>query len=238
MRQSTRYSLVIVILLTFISIIPSRIHAQAFEGEITMLMSSPTMGEQKIKMIYLVKGDNVLQTADDPKNGKVLIYTDTKTGTQTIVMEAQKHGMQIDQSLMDDAIQKMHMPVLLPKATGKKQKISRYNCELFTIMIDSTQQMDIWLTKDFPKDISQAIRKCTELGMKNTGVKSDALIELFKSGYAQVRMEMKIKGVTQLTNEFAKADAEKLDDAIYSIPADIKIEKLDPKLMTPGAEQK
>ena len=238
MRQSISYSLFIAVLLIFVSIIPSRIHAQGFEGEITMQMSSPTMGDQKIKMIYMVKGDNVLQTADDPKNGKVLIYTDTKTGSQTIVMEAQKHGMQIDQSLMEDAIKKMRMPVLLPKASEKKQKIAGYNCELYTITIDSTQEMDIWLTKDFPKDISLAIRKCTELGMKNTGVKSDALIDLFKSGYAQVRMEMKIKGVTQLTNEFAKADSEKLDDAIFIIPSDIKIEKLDPKLMTPGAEQK
>ena len=238
MRQSLRSSFVIAVLLYCISLIPSVLHAQGFEGTITMQMTSPMLGNQKIEMISMVKGNKVLQTADDPKQGKIDIYTDTKTGTQIIVMEAQRQGMQIDQAVMDDAVKKMHMPILIPKATGKKQKIAGYNCELYTITIDTVQQMDIWLTKDLPKDISAAIKDCTEAGMKTTGVRSEALMALFQNGYAQVKMEMKYQGMTQLANEFASAEPKKLDDSIFVIPTDIKIEKFDPTHMNPGSQGK
>ena len=145
---------------------------------------------------------------------------------------------QIDQAVMDNAIKKMNMPVLIPKATGKTQKIAGYNCELYTIQLDSTQEMDIWLTKEFPKDLLVAIRNCTEAGMKNTGVKSDALMALFQNGYAQVKMEMKYNGITQLTNEFAKAEPQKLDDSMFTVPTNIKVEKFDPTHMNPGSQGK
>ena len=238
MHYSTRSSFIIVVLLCCISLIPTVIHAQAFEGSITMQMASPMLGNQKIDMVSMVKGDKVVQTADDPKQGKITIYTDLKTGTQIIVLEAQRQGMQIDQAVMDNAIKKMNMPVLIPKATGKTQKIAGYNCELYTIQLDSTQEMDIWLTKEFPKDLLVAIRNCTEAGMKNTGVKSDALMALFQNGYAQVKMEMKYNGITQLTNEFAKAEPQKLDDSMFTVPTNIKVEKFDPTHMNPGSQGK
>lgn len=219
-------------------ILPSFIQAQTFEGTIIMQMASPMLGNQKIDIVYSVKGDKVLQTADDPKVGKISVYTDNKTGTQIIVQEAQKQGMEIDQVVMDEAIKSMHMTDLVPKATGKKEMIKGYSCELYTLMMDSVQEMDIWLTKDFPKDLSVAIRNCTVAGMKNTGIKSDALMTLFQNGYVQVRMEMKYNGVTQLTNEFSKADQKKLDDSIFTVPSDITVTKFDPNHMNPGVQGK
>jgi len=211
--------------------IPSVIYAQAFEGTITMEMTSPMLGNQKIEMIYMVKGDKVLQSADDPKAGKVSVYTNNKTGTQTIVQEARKQGMEIDQDVMDAAIKKMNLPKYEPKDAKQKQKIGNYNCVLYTMMVDSLEELNMWLTKDFPKDLSAAIRSCIDAGMKTTGVKSDAFMALFKSGYAPVRIEVKQNGLTQFTNEFAKAEPKKLDDAIFIIPADIKVTKFDPDAM-------
>ena len=215
-------------LFSSIIIVPQIIHAQAFEGEITMQMNSPMLGPQKIDILYAIKGAKVLQTGDDPKQGKIDIYTDTKAGTQIIVQEAQKQGMEIDQAMIDSAMKSMKMPVLVPKQTGKKEKIAGYNCELYTIMIDSSQEMDLWLTKDFPKNVAEGIKNCTEAGMKSTGMKSDALMDLFNKGYAQVRMEVKQAGVTQFTNQFVKAEPKKLDDSLFIIPSDIKVTKFDP----------
>jgi hypothetical protein len=233
-HRTSRFFFAVICLLA----LPSYIKAQTIEGTITMQMASPMLGSQKVDIVYSVKGDKVLQTADDPKVGKISVYTDNKTGTQIIVQEAQKQGMEIDQVVMDDAIKSMHMPDLVPKATGKKDIVKGYNCELYTLMMDSVQEMDIWLTKDLPKDLWVAIRNCTVAGMKNTGVKSDALMNLFQSGYAQVRMEMKYNGVTQLTNEFLKAEQKKLDDSIFTVPADITVTKFDPQHMNPGVEGK
>jgi hypothetical protein len=231
MRQRTR-NLIITFVFCAISI-PSLIHAQAFEGTITMEMSSPMLGNQQIEMMYSLKGDKVLQSADDPKAGKVSVYTDIKTGTQIIVQEAQKQGMQIDQATIDIVVKKMNLPSFEPKKTDKKEKIAGYNCELYTMMVDTAQkqEMDMWLTKDFPKDISAAIRNCIDAGMKTTGVKSETFMTLFKSGYAPVRIEMKQAGITQFTNEFAKAEPKKLSDAIFVVPTDIKITVLDPNTL-------
>lgn len=215
-------------------IIPKIIWAQAFEGEITMQMSSPMLGPQKIDILYAIKGTKVLQTADDPKQGKVDVYTDTKAGTQIIVQEAQKQGMEIDQAMIDSAMKNMKMPVLVPKPTGKKEKIAGYSCEVYSMMIDSSQEMDLWLTKDFPKNTAEGIRNCTEAGMKSTGIKSDALMALFNKGYAQVRMEVKQNGVTQFTNQFVKAEQKNISDSLFIIPSDIKVTKFDPSTMGSG----
>jgi hypothetical protein len=136
--------------------------------------------------------------------------------------------MEIDQTMIDSLMKSMKMPVLVPKQTGKKEKIAGYNCELYTMMIDSSQEMDLWLTKDLPKNTTDGIRICTEAGMKSTGMKSDALLALLNSGYAQVRMEVKMGGVTQLTNQFVKAEPKKLSDSLFIIPSDIKVSKFDP----------
>lgn len=237
MRHSTISSIFAAVLLYCICVVPSVAQAQEFEGVITTQMSSPMLGSQKIEMVSMVKGNKVLQTADDPKQGKMSIYTDGKTGTQIIVMESQKQGMEIDQEVMDAAIKSMHLPVLIPKATGTKQKIAGYNCEIYTLAIDSSQEMDIWLTKDLPKEVVAALKNCTEAGMKSTGVKSDGLMSLFKNGYAQVRMEIKYNGVTQLTNEFVKAENKKINDTAFIVPADIKVTKFDPTKMNAAPQE-
>jgi len=234
-RNSTRFFLPAIIMLCLMITLPQVIRAQAFEGEISMQMGSPMMGAQKMDILYSIKGTKLLQTADDPQAGKIAVYSDLKTGTQTIVQEAQKQGMQIDQKVMDSLMNSMKIPSLVPKATGKKEKIGSYDCEVYVITIDSTQEMDMWLTKDLPKDVTTAIKNCTEEGLKSTGMKSDDLMAVFDKGYAQIKMEVKQNGITQMTNQFIKAEPKKLADALFVIPADIKISKYDPATMGGGA---
>ncbi|MDP4219291.1 MAG: DUF4412 domain-containing protein [Bacteroidota bacterium] len=238
MRHKLHFFRLSLILVCSLFSLPSLVQAQAFEGVITMQMTSPMLGNQKIDMSYTVKGDKVLQTADDPKQGRMSIYTDTKAGTQIIVMEAQKVGMRIDQSTIDSAVKKLNLPKYEPKQTGKTEKIGDYKCELFTMQVDSLEEMDMWLTKDYPKGLSAAIRNCIDAGMKATGVKSDAFMVLFNAGYAPVRIEMKQNGMTQLTNEFAKAEPMKLDDSMFIVPSDIQVSRFDPSHMNPGTEGK
>ncbi len=101
-------------------------------------------------------------------------------------------------------------------------------------MIDSTQEMDLWLTKEFPKNIAEGIRNCTDAGMKNTGIKSDALMALLRTGYAQVRMDVKQGGVTQFSNQYISAEPKKLSEAMFTVPSDIKVTKFDPAAMGSG----
>src|SRR5579864_9121210 len=89
MTQSVRRSLVAIFVYSSVLLFSTGIQAQGFEGEITMQMTSPMLGPQKIDILFSIKGAKVLQSADDPKQGKINIYTDTKAGTQIIVQEAQ-----------------------------------------------------------------------------------------------------------------------------------------------------
>jgi hypothetical protein len=230
-RNFSSFFLPAIALLCMTITLPQSLLAQGFEGEITMQMSAPMLGAQKIDILYSIKGSKVRQTADDPKQGKIDVYTDMKAGTQIIVQEAQKQGMEIDQSVIDSAMKSMKMPVLVPKATGKKEKIGDYNCEVYSMAIDTSQEMMLWLTKDLPKNVAEGIKNCTDAGMKSTGVKSDALMAMFNNGYAQIRMEVKMSGVTQFTNVYVKAEPKKISDDLFVVPSDVKVMKFDPATM-------
>jgi len=219
------------VLLAFVLFSPALLMAQTFEGEITMQMSSPMLGNQKIDLISSIKGDKILQSADDPHQGRTSIYTDNKAGVQVIVQEALKVGKEMDISVIDQAIKMMKLPPMVPKKAGKEDVIAGYKSELYTMMVDSVEEMNIWLTKDFPKDVAEGIRSCVYSGMMFSGIKSDALLALFKAGYAPVRLEMKQNGMVQFSNEFFKAEHKKLNDAIFVVPQDIKIEKFDPSAL-------
>ncbi|MEP7234637.1 MAG: DUF4412 domain-containing protein [Ignavibacteriota bacterium] len=231
----SRYLQLLTIALLMAMAIPALVHAQDFEGEITLRINFPAMGAQQLDILYSVKGDKLLQSADDPQAGKVNVYNDLKAGSQVIVQLAQKRGTMIDQHMIDSLSKMMKLPALIPKATGKKEKIGVYNCELYVLNLDSTQEMDIWLTKDMPKDVSQAIKKCTDAGMRSTGMQSTELLGLLDKGYAQVKMEVKVSGVMQMTNIFVKAEPKKLADALFVVPSDVTVTKFDPAMMGGGA---
>ncbi len=228
LRKFHRYFFLALALFCMTAAFPHIIRAQEFEGEISLQMSAPMLGDKKIDIVYSIKGTKVLQTADDPQQGKIDVYTDTKAGTQIIVQVAQKKGMLIDQAMIDSEMKSMKMPVLIPKATGKKEKVAGYDCEIYTMAIDSSSEMDLWITKDLSKATADGIKNCTEAGMKSSGISSDALKDLFNKGYAQVRMEVKQNGVTQFTNQFVKAEQKKLSDALFVIPSDVTVTKFDP----------
>ena len=234
LRNYSKSFLTAIALLCMAITLPGALRAQGFEGDITMQVSAPLLGAQTITVLYQIKGSKVLQTADDPNQGKIDVYTDMKAGTQIIVQEAQKQGMEIDQAVIDSAMKSMKVPVLTPKATGKKEKIGEFNCDIYSMMIDTSQEMLLWLTKDLPKDVASGIKNCTDAGMKSTGVKSDALMALLNSGYAQVRMEMKMSGATQFTTVFVKAEPKKISDATFVVPSDIQVKKFDPSVVNGG----
>ena len=144
--------------------------------------------------------------------------------------------MEIDQAVVDAAIKKMHLPAMIPKKTGNEELIAGFKCEEYSMMIDSVEQMNLWLTKDFPKDVAEGIRGCVDAGMKNTGIKSQALLDMFKAGYTPVRFEMKQSGTVQFSNEYFKMERKQLKDAMFVVPSDIKITKFDPSSMGDGPD--
>src|ERR1043165_9843372 len=79
MNMKIRYNFVAVLLLILASIISSNAFAQGFEGVVTMQMSMPLLGDQKIPMTINVKGDKTMTVMDIPMQGSMKIYADKTT---------------------------------------------------------------------------------------------------------------------------------------------------------------
>lgn len=217
------------------AILPSVIRAQGFEGIVTWETSVPLFGDQKIVMTVSIKGDKSVTYSDIPNMGSMKTYYNKKANTSTIVYEAQKRGMEMDLTQLDNASKNKKFSD--PKNTGKKETIKGYTAEEYTSSLDSTLEFDMWLTKDMPKDITAALNTSMQTSMQLGGTKNDSFKELFNKGYTPLRLSIKKDGEVQAVVEFSKVEPKKLDDAVFIIPADVQIQKIDPAMMQQMQQQ-
>jgi len=218
------------------SFMPSLIHAQAFEGVVYWEMSIPMLGDQKIPVTINIKGDKTVSIMDVPMQGSMKMYTDRATRKMTMVQEAQKQGMEMDLAKMDE-MKKMSQDSSIPKLTGKKDKIKGYNAEEYSTTADGGIEVDLWLSKEMPKEIAAGINSSNESSMQSqfNSSKNAAFTALFKKGYAPLRTVVKKDGDVQMTMEFTKVESKKLNDSLFVIASDITIQKMDPSMMNPNA---
>jgi len=218
------------------SFIPSVIHAQTFEGVVTWEMSIPMLGDQKIPVTISIKGDKTVSVMDVPMQGSMKMYSDRASKKMTIVQEAQKQGMEMDMAKMEEM--KKNLPdTSIPKPTGKKDKIKGYNAEEYSTTTDGGIEVDLWLSKDMPKEVAAGINSSNESNMQTqlNSSKNTVFKELFKKGYAPLRTVVKKDGDVQMTMEFTKVESKKLNDSLFVIASDITIQKMDPSMMNPNA---
>jgi hypothetical protein len=211
-------------------VIPSLSRAQGFEGVVTNNITVPMLGDQKIPVIVSSKGNKTLIAMDVPMQGNVRLFLDkTSPNKIVVVMDAQKSGIEMDQTAIENSIKNKSFPV--PTATGKKEKISGYNAEEFSAGIDAGAVMSLWMTKEAPKNIADAVSSSFQGTLQINNLKTKSFDDLFKQGYIPVRTVIKKDGETQVMIDFASAESKKLDDNIFVVPADIKIKKVDPSMM-------
>jgi hypothetical protein len=193
--------------------------AQTFEGIITLEESGPVLGDQKAEMIISVKGDKSVTAVDFPGIGPMKIYEDKAAKKMTQIFEAQKRGVEIDQTVIDSTL--INKPIPPTRASGKKALIRGLNAEEFICQIDSGVEIRMWLTKEMEKDVAKALISSMETGMKAGGAQAAGFLSLFDKGYVPVRTVIMQDGNEQVTVEFAKVEPKKLDDAIFVVPTDI-----------------
>jgi hypothetical protein len=215
------------------AIIPALTYAQGFEGVVTMQMKIPVLGDQTVPMVISIKGDKTVTAMDIPMQGSMKMYADKITKKTIMVMEGQKIGMEIDQDMAEAALKGKTLPT--PKPTGKKETIKGYSAEEFSAMMEGGIEINLWMTKDMPKDVAQAINASSASSMQMIGSKSSAFQDLYKQGYISLRTVVYKDGNPQVIVEYASSEKKKLDDAIFVVPKDITIQKLDPSMMNPNS---
>ena len=210
------------------SFLPLLLRAQPFEGTVTWETSVPMLGDQKLVMSVSMKGDKSLSSTDIPNMGSMKTYFDKSTNKTIVVQEAQKMGTEIDMDQMDAAMGSKKFSD--PKATGKKETIKGLASEEYTSTLGEGMEFDLWVTKEMPKDITNAINRSMESSMQLGGTKNEAFKQLFNKGYTPVRITIKKDGDVQATIEFSKVEPKKIDDKIFIIPSDITIKKMEPTM--------
>ncbi len=206
--------------------VSTSVFAQAFEGVISMEISSSSSGEKPIPMSISTKGKKSLIQIEAPQ-GSMAMYMDRESEKTTMVMEAQKMGMEMDMKKIEEMAKSSDQKSSV-KETDEKKMINGYNCELYTVTSEKGSTSNWWMTKDLPKSMIQALKSAFKNGSMglSRGRKSGSnheIEELFEKGLLPIRMESIKDGKFESTVSFLKYEQKKLDDSIFIVPADINI---------------
>jgi hypothetical protein len=196
-----------------------KLHAQgAFEGTITWAMSVPVLDDDKHDMIINVKGDKSEMDMDMGVQGDVKVYSDRSTKKMTMVMSATKSGYTME---MKD-VKTTNSDSIDFKPTGKKENIAGHPSEEYLIK-GAYSDISMWVTADFPKDIQESFVRSLSNNPRQDANETRAMKQFADRGYMPVRIVVNVSGETQMSMEFVKYERKSVDDAIFVIPADIKI---------------
>ena len=185
-------------------------------------------GDQTIK----IKGDK----ARTDLAQQVSMITDGASGDSVTLMHAQKTFLKISAAqtkAMMDQMQKLRPGAEPPKlvATGKKEKIGNYDCEIFTTAFGGVA-VTYWIAKDFqnyPAILAQMERM--QAGSISAMAKG-MMPELKEFPGMQIKTEMEMGG-KKISTLLVSAKEENVDPAAFEIPKDYK-EVGSPPLNFPG----
>ena len=178
-----------------------------------VLVQETAMGEVKDKTVMSIKGKMVRTDVGD----KHSVIIDTETGNMISLMHEQKMTMKMDGAMMK-AAQAAAAPageIPQPVATGKKEKVGDYECEIYTLSNQGTETR-MWIAKDYPgyDKLKTELAALKKMGGAATANQKDL------PGMA-IKTETKAGGITYVTT-LVSLKEEKVEDKIFTAPADYK----------------
>lgn len=174
-------------------------------------------GDQTIK----IKGDK----ARTDLASQVSMITDGASGDIVTLMHAQKAFLKVSAAqtkAMMEQLQKLKPNAEPAKltATGKKEKVGNYECEIFSSNLGGIS-VTYWIAKDFPN--YPAVRE--QMDKLQTGSISamgkGVMPELKDFPGMVIRTEMDMGG-KKVSTVLVSAKEEKIDPAIFDVPKDYK----------------
>jgi hypothetical protein len=208
----------------------------AFEGRVIQTVSVPQMGDEKMEMTMNIKGEKMMINMDMGPMGAMKMFTLNGGKSMTMIMEQLKQGFEID--IPEDAA-KTASATTAPamKATGKKETINGYAAEEWIASIDENNTMTFWLTSDIDKSLVKAMQ--TAMKAQNAQSPNSNQAEIMKvmteKGMIAVRTTVTNGGETAAVVDLVKIEKASIPDATFTVPADIKIQKMDPAMMNGGS---
>lgn len=182
-------------------------------ADLVMVQETAIAGE-KSKTVMSIKGKMVRTDVGD----KSSIIIDTDTGNMITLMHEQKMSMKMDGAMLK-AAQAAATPageIPQPVATGQKEKIGDYECEIYTLSNQGTETK-MWIAKDYPgyDKLKMELAAMKKMGGASAANQPDL------PGMA-IKTETKAGGITYVTM-LVSLKSEPVDDKIFTPPADYKM---------------
>ncbi len=174
-------------------------------------------GDQTIK----IKGDK----ARTDLAQQVSMITNGAGGDTVTLMHAQKTFFKVSAAqtkAMMQQLQKLAPSVEPPKlmATGKKEKIGNYDCEIFTTNLGAVS-VTYWIAKDFPNYPAVLEQMGKLQGGSISAMGKGVMPELKDFPGMQIKTEMDLGG-KKISTVLISAKEENVDPASFEIPKDYK----------------
>lgn len=190
-----------------------------------VLVQQVTSNGKTNQMTVKIKGDKI--RTDLPEMGVII---NVANGDMITLMKAQKMVMKLSgetTKAMASQMAKMHpnqTAMSKPKATGKMEKVGKYNAEIYTSK-NGNLKMKYWVVKDFPDyaTIQKAMDKLQSgpLAVMLKGKMPD--VKDFPG--MVVKSEVTVhgaKGDHTVTTTLVSAKEEPVSDSEFEVPADYK----------------
>jgi hypothetical protein len=172
-----------------------------------------------------MKGDKMRADVDGGPTGQMSTITDAKTGDVVTLMHAQKMAMKISAAQMKQSLDQLKAAgglkdgaaAVAPKATGEKEKVGDYDCEIYT-WSDGNTSAKFWVAKNHPKaDALKAFSKQMRNAVPGAKMGPD---ESELPGPA-VKSEVTSQG-QKITSTLVSVKEQDLDAKDFEVPADYK----------------
>jgi hypothetical protein len=210
-----------------------------FEGVIAMQVKTPA--SKPMEMTYFVKGERARVETSMPESpmGSAVMLWDMPNGKMTMLLPPMKAYMTFDAKEMGDEIRagqekdasgEAKFPKLT--ATGKTETIAGHQCEHY--LMGDKQEIDMCVAKGLGY-FGMGNQAGGMAAMKNLIFSPKMLAEaaahpewvkLLQGGAFPLKMTVSEGGKPGVTMEATKIERKPLDDALFTVPADYKEQKM------------
>jgi len=196
--------------------------ASDFEGVVKATM---TADGKNVPVVYYIRPDRVRTETSAPEHPEYtfIVITDMAKSTSTSLMPGQKTYITTDLSeLMKAAGQDKDRPLPKLTPTGQKETVAGYTCEHY--LIEDQQSADMCVAKGlgFLGVGGSAAGMMISSKMKEQTAANPEWSKLLEGGAFPLKMTVSQGGKTTFSSEVTSVERKKLDDALFTVPADYK----------------
>jgi hypothetical protein len=215
MKRTSVVLAALALLLSIVSV-PSRLHAQTFEGTVEFSISTD---EGNVPMTYMMKGNNIRVEMEGRPGMKAVFLIDVKENKSYMIIDPMKMYMESPEPQSTDS----GKPAMDIKKTGKTQKLLGYDCEEFLIK-DGERETNVWVTK------ALGAFELYRMGGGRQRSSADAWQKAIggKGGFPLLAVT-KTDGKQTSSLKAVKVEKKSLDDSIFKIPEGYQ--KMDASMM-------